>query len=93
MSFGAITTPAACLPILLADPSSFRESSSTSAASSLSACSCLSSGDSSIASCSLIPGVRGIIFAIMSPKPYDLPKILVTSRVTPRAAIVPSVPI
>ena len=46
-----------------------------------------------MASLSLIPGVKGIIFAIISPKPYGFPSILVTSLVTPLAAIVPRVPI
>ena len=69
MSFGAITTPAACFPILLAQPSSFKDRSKTSAASSFSFLISCNSGDSLIASVSFIPGVRGIILAIMSPKP------------------------
>ena len=40
-----------------------------------------------------IPGVSGMSLANLSPKPYGLSRILVTSLITPFAAIVPIVPI
>ena len=40
-----------------------------------------------------MPGAKGIIFEILSPKAYGLPRALATSLTTALAAIVPNVAI
>ena len=54
---------------------------------------CANKGCSSFALSKVIPGAKGIIFEILSPRAYGLPNALATSLTTALAAIVPKVAI
>ena len=50
-------------------------------------------GCEEIALSNVIPGIKGIIFEILSPRAYGFPSALDTSRTTALAAMVPNVAI
>ena len=90
---GAITTPPACLPTFLAIPSSLYDRFTISLTSSSFLMLCANIGCSSFAFSRVMPGAKGIIFEILSPRAYGFPSALATSLTTALAAIVPKVAI